>query len=226
MAAIDRDIPIPIYYQLKQIIKEQVSRRAIIFLKALVHEYHLVPPEVIDYTWNQAAHTFAAGGAALALGGTYEGFFIRQTASWDEAAFRERVGFVPIPAGPGGQPATLVGGMSYVLYRQSRVPQRALSLLGLTGQSQVLRPFCVRTGHIPPRIPVARELSPARDGFLAQTIPLLKSARARPAIPEYARVSEQFQMLIEDCLTERRSVDDAVSLTAEKISAITGVQLG
>jgi len=32
--------------------------------------------------------------------------------------------------------------------------------------------------------------------------------------------------LIEDCLAERRPVDDAVSLTAEKISAITGLQLG
>jgi len=199
------------------------SHRAITFLRSLVHEHHLASPQVTDYAWDQAAHTFAAGEAVLALGGTYEGFFIRRMAGWDEAELLERVGFVPIPAGPGGQPTALVGGMSYVVYRQSRMPEKASSLLELTGHPEILKPFCVRTGHVPPRIPVAKTLNPDEDGFLARTIPLLKQARARPSIPEYARVSEQFQSLIEDCLTGRRSVDQAVSLTAEKISAITGL---
>ena len=202
------------------------NRRAINFLRALVHEHRLAPPDVVNYAWDQAARTFASGQAALALGGTYESFFIRQTADWDKDAFLEHVGFAPIPAGPGGQPVTLVGGMSYGLYHQSRVPEKALSLLKLTGQPEVCRPFCIRTGQIPPRILVTRMLSPTENGFLAQTVPLLARARPRPAIPEYARVSEQFQTLIEDCLAERRPVDEVVSLTAEKISAVTGLQLG
>jgi len=202
------------------------GRRAIAFLRALVHEHRLAPPDVVDYAWDQAARVFASGQAALALGGTYESFFIRQTAGWDKAAFLEHVGFAPIPAGPGGQPVTLAGGMSYALYRQSHAPEKALSLLELTGRPEVCRPFCIRTGQIPPRILVTRMLSPTENGFLAQTIPLLARAKARPAIPEYARVSEQFQMLIEDCLSKRLPVDEAMSLTAGKISAITGLQLG
>jgi len=202
------------------------NRRAIAFLRALVHEHRLAPPDVMDYAWDQAARIFAAGQAALALGGTYESFFIRQTAGWDKDAFLEHVGFAPIPAGSGGQPVTLVGGMSYALYRQSRVPEKALSLLELTGRPEVCSPFCIRTGQIPPRILVTRMLSPTENGFLAQTVPLLARARPRPAIPEYARVSEQFQTMVEDCLAERRTVDEAVSLTAEKIGAITGLRLG
>ena len=202
------------------------GHRPIAFLRALVHEYGLVPPEVVDYSWGQAARLFASGKAVMALGGTHDGFFIRQTAGWDEDTFLERVGFTLIPAGPGGQAVTLVGGMSYVLYRQSRTPKKALSLLELTGRPEVLRPFCVRTGQIPPRVSVARTLSPTGDNFLARTVPLLERARARPAIPGYARVSRQFQNLIEDCLTGRRPVDEAVSLTAERISAITGLPPG
>lgn len=197
------------------------NHQAVEFLKALIHEYQLVPPAVTDFAWDEAAHSFAVGRAALALGGTYESFFIQQIAGWDEALFREQVGFVPMPAGPQGQPATLVGGMSYVIYRQTRAAQQALALLDLTGHPEILKPFSLRTGHVPPRLPIAESLTPEKDGFVAQIVPLLAQARARPTIPEYARVSAQFRTMIESGLAGRAEVDEIISLTAEKISAIT-----
>lgn len=199
------------------------SRRALTFLTSLVHSEKLVPPEVVEYAWDEAARTFAQGKAALAVGGTYESFFIRSLAGWDEPAFLDTVGFVPIPAAPEGWPATLVGSMSYVIYRQSQAPTRALALLDLAGREEVLGPYCERTGHYPPQIAVAHTLAKHDNGFLARAAPLLKIARARPAIPNFARVSEQFQALVEDCLTGRRSVDEAVPRTAELIAAITGL---
>ena len=55
--------------------------------------------------------------------------------------------------------------------------------------------------------------------------PLLEIARPRPAIPDFARVSEQFQALVEDCLSRRRTVAEAVPRTAELIAVITRLQL-
>lgn len=201
------------------------NRQALAFLTALVQTENLVPPAVTDYAWDQAARIFARGGAALAVGGTYESFFIRSSAGWDEPTFLEKAGFVPIPAGPGGRPVTLVGGMSYVIYRQSQSPAPALALLDLAEHDEVLSPFCLRTGHHPPRIAVARSLVEAENGFLARSAQLLDIARARPAIPGFARVSEQFRALVEDCLTGRRTVDEAVPRTAELIAAVTGLPL-
>lgn len=201
------------------------TRRALSYLTNLVHVEKVVPPEVTEYAWDQAARVFAAGQAALAVGGTYESFFICSSAGWDEQTFLERVGFVPIPAGPGGKPATLVGSMSYVIYRQSQAPAQALALLDLAGHSEVLLPFALRTGHHPPRIAAARSLAETSNGFLSEAAPLLNIARARPAIPDFARVSEQFQILVEDCLSARRPVDEAVPRTAELIGAITGLPL-
>lgn len=86
-------------------------------------------------------------------------------------------------------------------------------------------PFCKRTGHYPPQITVARNLIQAGNGFLGRAAPLLGIARARPTIPEFARVSQQFQALIEDCVTGRRQVEDAVCRTAELLAAITGLPL-
>ncbi|MGH2541757.1 MAG: hypothetical protein ACRDIB_03110, partial [Ardenticatenaceae bacterium] len=156
----------------------------------------------------------------------YESFFIRALAGWDEATFLERVGFVPIPAGPGGELTTLAGGMSFVIYRQSRAPAEALAILDIAGVGEVLGDFCLRTGQHPPRIPVAQALANGGTGFLARAAPLLAMARARPAIPEFSRVSEQFQTLVEDCLSGRRTVAEAVPRTAELMAAITGLPLG
>lgn len=198
------------------------SHHALTYLKGLIHEHGIAAPDVINYAWNQAAQVFAEEKAAFAIGGSYESFFIQRVAGWDDTAFKERVGFVPIPAGLEGQSAVLAGGMSYVVYRQSRAPKQALALLEMTGSPEVLKPFSLRTGHIPPRIPVLEELKPEEDGFVARTIPLIEIARARPIIPEYAQVSKQFQALIEDCLSGKREVSEAVSLTSERVSAITG----
>jgi ABC-type glycerol-3-phosphate transport system substrate-binding protein len=201
------------------------SQRALTFLTSLVQTEKLAPPEVVDYAWDEAARIFAKGEAALAVGGTYESFFIRSVADWDETVFQEKVGFVPIPAPAGGQSATLVGGMSYVIYRQSQTAGQALALLDLAGQDEILGPFSLRTAHHPPRIATAHNLAQAGNGFLGQTASLLKIARARPSIPDFARVSEQFQTLVEDCLTGRRAVTQAVPRTAEMIAAITGLPL-
>jgi ABC-type glycerol-3-phosphate transport system substrate-binding protein len=202
------------------------TRHALSFLKALFSEYHLVSPEVVNYTWDLSAQVFASGNAAMAIGGTYESFFIRENAGWDEAEFLEKVGFVPIPAGPTGEPTTLAGGMNYVLYHQSQSVEKSLTMLKMTVEADILKPFCVRTGQIPAQAQIAHSLSQDERGFVAKTIPLLERARTRPSLPGFARVSAQFRGLIEDCLTDRRSIDQAVTLTSEKITAITDLPLG
>jgi ABC-type glycerol-3-phosphate transport system substrate-binding protein len=198
------------------------SRAALAFLTELVRHEGLVPPEVVSYAWDQAATVFARGDAAMAVGGTYESFFIRARAGWDEAAFLEHVGFVPIPAGPGGQTAAMVGGNSFVIYRQSQAAAQAQALLKLLSTDAILHPFSSRTAHHSPLVSPTRAGEPG-DLFLAQAEPLLRLAKARPALPDYARVSEQFQLLVEDCLTGRRRVDPAVARAAELIAAITGL---
>ncbi|MCG8350649.1 MAG: extracellular solute-binding protein [Chloroflexales bacterium] len=199
------------------------SQQALHFLASLVQTEKLVSPEVVHYAWDGAAQMFAQGKAALAIGGSYESFFIRAQAGWDDAAFLEKVGFGPIPAAPGKQPAVLVGGMSYVIYHQSQHPVEALGLLDLASSEEILGSFSVHTGHYPSLIKAVQNLSKAGNGFLTEAASLLDIARSRPAHPDYARVSEQFQLLVENCLTGRVSATQAVPHTAEMIAAITNL---
>jgi ABC-type glycerol-3-phosphate transport system substrate-binding protein len=199
------------------------NKQALTFLASLVQTEALVSPDVVNYPWDGAARVFAAGKAVLAIGGSYESFFIRTQAGWDEATFLEKVGFGPIPAAAGQQPSALLGGMSYVIYNQSQFPVEAAGLLSLASSEEILGSFNVNTNHYPPLLKEVQNLSPTGNEFLAEAASLLEIARPRPAHPDFARVSEQFQLLVENCLTGRSSPTQAVPNTAERIAAITGL---
>ncbi len=199
------------------------SQQALEFLTSLVQTEKLVSPEVVNYAWDEATRMFAAGKAVMAVGGSYESFFIRTQAGWDDATFLEKVCFGPVPTAPGKQPAGLVGGMSYVIYHQSQHPSEALGLLDLASSEAISGPFNVHTGHYPPLIKAVEHLSKAGNGFLTEAASFLGSARPRPAHPDYARVSEQFQLLVENCLTGRVSTSQAVPRTADRIAAVTNL---
>jgi ABC-type glycerol-3-phosphate transport system substrate-binding protein len=199
------------------------SRQALTFLTSLVQTEKLVSAEAINYAWDESARLFANGKAVMAIGGSYESFFIRTEAGWNDATFLQKAGFAPLPTGLGRQPAALVGGMSYVIYNQSRFPAEALGLLNLASSEEITGSFSVQTGHYPPLIKTVQNLSKSGNDFLSEAASLLEIARPRPAHPDYARVSEQFQLLIENCLTGRELPGQAIPRTADRIAAITNL---
>jgi multiple sugar transport system substrate-binding protein len=202
------------------------TRRVIGFLRDLVNRYHVAPPEITTYEWNRAPRLFANGEVAMSIGGSYESALIKEAAGWDDNQFQASVGFVPIPAGPGGQQTTTAGGMSYAIYRQAGEPELALEILKIATSPKLMREFCLATGQNPPRISVHKALDPEREWFLYQTSKMLYSARARPLTPEFVRVSEQLRAMSENAISSRMTVDEAVQKAAEIISAITGLPQG
>jgi len=204
------------------VLDSPVTSQALTFLKGLVHTEKLASPEVVEYHWNSAVQAFANGEVAMALGGTYENYIIRSVVNWNMSAFLEHVGFVPLPAGPNGVPATLVGGMTYGLYRQSRHPTEALALLERMVTPEILKPFSLKTGHNSAYTTVAAMVRADEDGFLRQTAPLVAQSRSRPFLPSYERVSVHFQEMIEACLTGQLSCEVAARRAAERISGATG----
>ena len=207
------------------VLDSPASRRALNFLRRLAHEEGLASPSVVEQPWDGTWRALARGEVALALGGTYENFLIQSSAGWDAVTFLERVDFVPLPAGPQGAPATLAGGMTYGIYRQSNHPQEALGLLKLALTAPVLQAFSRQTGQHPAYIPVTETIDPHEDGFLRRTAPLLAHAGSRPSLPAYDRVSAQFQEMVELCLTGQLPVKTAVRRAAERIAGITGLPL-
>ena len=190
------------------------------FLIDLVHKYQVVSPEAVSFEWNRPAKLFAQEKVALAVGGSYEKALIQEVSGWDDETFREKVGCVPIPAAPGGKSASVVGGMVYVIFRQSKNANLALEILKNLMSPPLIREFCTETGRTPTRVSVVRTLDPEKNWFSYQVARFLQDAQSRPAIPQYAKVSEQFQLMIEKALAKRVTPQKAVKETRKIINVL------
>lgn len=205
------------------VLDSEATREALGFLTDLIDRDGVASPNVTEQPWDGTWRAFAQGKVVLALGGTYEHFLIQAEAGWDAAAFEKCVGFVPLPAGPGGHTATLVGGMTYGIYRQSEQAKEAVELLSLALSPAILKPFSLKTGQNPALATVAEAIGPDEDSFLRRTSRLLTEAGSRPSLPGYDRVSAQFQEMVEFSLRGELSVEAAVKRAAERIGGITGL---
>ena len=204
-----------------RVVLDEGARRALGFLFDLVHRYRVASPAVVSYGWKTVPKLFAQGEVAFAFGGTYEKGWIQETAGWDEDGFRERVGFAPIPAGPGGKQATTAGGMVYVLFRQSSHLSTALEILKIVSSPPLMKEFCRKTGRKPTRLSVMQTLHPEKDWFVYETSKLFKLAHVRPTIPQYIRVSEQLRTMLANVLLKKETVEQAISQTQAIIDALT-----
>ncbi len=200
----------------------EASRRALSFLRDLVWKHRVVSPEVVSYEWDKTPKLFAKGEFALAIGGSYESSIIREVSGFGDEDFRKRVGFVPIPASPGGRCTTTAGGMAYAVSANAHDPELVLNILKITTGERFMRAFCLSTGQNPPRISVQRSLDPEKNWFLFKTSAMIYNARVRPLTPEYRRISEQLQVLLENTISGKMDVDEAVRRTACNLEKIIG----
>ena len=205
------------------VLNSLAATSGVAFVANLVRKHGVASRNVVSHPWNGPALELAAGSVAMSIGGSYEGALIRAAAGWDEAEFLRRVGFVPIPSGPHGPQTTVLGGLSYGIFRQSSRAERALELVERASRSDVLRVFCAQTGQNPPTISTTRSLTPETEPFLHATAQLYNYARPRWPIAEYARVSAQLVRMFESAILGEAEPAEAVARAAAVISGITGL---
>lgn len=199
----------------------EAAAEALHFLRTLVDD-GLVAADSVVHDWDQPSHLLADRRVAMAFGGSYEARMFAASENLPIAHLDRRFGFVPMPAGPRGAPASVAGGMVYTVFRQAAQPALASRLLKHLYSAEQLAQMSRTTGQLPPRASAVSLLA-AEVPFLAATSAMLPSAVVRPATPTYPRVSAQLQAMLEAVLTGRLDPEAAAERTAELISAITGL---
>lgn len=194
----------------RQVALGEQAVHAVRFLVDLVHKHRVSPQEVAFYSWDQPARMFARGEVAFAVGGSYEKTRIQEIAGWKDQEFHDRVGCIPIPSHVQGKQATVAGGMTYVVFRQSKQSQLAFEVIKRVVSPDIMRGFCISTGRCPTRMSVVRSLDPTRNRFIKETAELLHMAYPRSSLADYFRVSEQFQIMMESAITRQLSPMEAV----------------
>jgi multiple sugar transport system substrate-binding protein len=193
------------------------------FLRGLIEE-GLMAADVVGHEWTRPIRLFAEGKAALSVGGSYEAQTLAEAFGVSMSELWERVGFIPVPGGPRGHPASVAGSMSYAIFRQAAQPQLAMRVLESAVAPHALAQLAQVTGRVPARRS-AVELAAPDLRFLSQSAEILGQAVTRPTIPLYPRVSTQLQAMLEAVLTGRLAPAEAARHAAELIEAITGLQI-
>ena len=159
----------------------------------------------------------------MTVGGTYEADVIAAAAGIGLDEVHEHFAFAPFPAGPAGSPATVAGGMVYVVFRQTRYPKEALELLERIIATDRLIDRARGQATIPPRYSAIEAMD---SPFITQAADLFSTAITRPIVPDYHLISTQVQNMVETVLTGQYAPSAAAERTAEVIAAITGLPLG
>lgn len=181
----------------------------------------VVAREAASYEWDQPIRLLAKGTATIAFGGSYDAPALAAATGLELDRLWEEFGFVPMPGGPGREPATLAGGMVYAIFHQAAHPDLSMQLLRRLTTPEALAAMARATAQIPPRAS-AVSLVAADVPFLADTAAMLEHALVRPAIPSYPRVSAQLQAMLESVIVGRHGPAEAAARAAELVSAITG----
>ena len=202
----------------------RAAAQALRFLRSLLDE-QLMPAEVVGYEWDRPVRLLAEGEAAFSFGGSYEARGLAEALGVSLQDLWEHVGFVPVPAGPEGAPASVAGTMICAVFRQASQPRVAMRLLEAAFAPQALARVARGTARIPARRSALALAAPGIP-FLAETGDMLERAVTRPATPLYPRVSAQLQAMVEAVLTGRLGAAAAARRAAEMIGAITGLPVG
>lgn len=199
----------------------RATAQALRFLRSLVDD-GLMSSEVLVYEWTRPIRLLAERKAVISFGGSYEARTVAESLGVPLDELWDHVGFMPVPAGPGGTPASVAGTMSYGIFRQAAQPRLAMRLLESAVAPGALARVARTTGRIPARRSAVALATPDHR-FLSQTAEMLERAVTRPTTPLYPRVSAQLQAMLEAVLTGRLGAAAAGRRTSELIGAITGL---
>lgn len=174
--------------------------QAIEFLKGTIGD--ISPPAVTTYVEEDTRNIFQNGRAVFMRNWPYVWTLIQQS----DGDIKDKIAVTPMVHAPGRSSAATLGGWGFAISRYSKDPERAWQFIQfLTRPGQLLQ-VQRRQGRIPSRLSM----------IPTEFLPILTSARPRPAIPEYAEASDILQRWLSAALTGRVSPQRATDEIARE----------
>jgi len=118
----------------------------------------------------------------------------------------------PVVHSPGHASASTLGGWGFAISKFTQNPDAAWQLVEFLTRPEQMSIIQSRLGRIP-----------ARKGLVPpEFAPILKSARERPAIAEYAQASDILQRWLSAALTGRVTSETALAKATRETRALLG----
>ena len=159
------------------------------------------------------------------FGRGYFSFYVN--GPWNIAEFRKRLPgtlaeawmTMPLP-GPAGPGASIAGGTSFVIFHRSRHKDAAWKWISYLSQSDVQARFHALTGDLPPRRSAWKGGALRDDRYARAFGDQLERAKPTPKVPEWERIATELQLVAEQMVDGRLSVDEAAAELDRRADAI------
>lgn len=141
------------------------------------------------------------------------------TGPWSVPLFRARVPDLAasrIPAGPAGSGST-VGGSNLVVLPSCADREAALDLLEFVASDEYQLRWSRALSQIPVTTKALGDAAGEADATLRVFMEQMRTARARPTLPNFEPVEQIFQAEMELALQGRRTLDEALTRIGEKL---------
>ncbi|MGH7233789.1 MAG: ABC transporter substrate-binding protein [Nitrospiraceae bacterium] len=179
---------------------------ALAFMRNLIREG--ISPELVSTADEEATRLLFADGRAIFMRNwPYVWSLLQQ----DDSPLRGQVGVTTLPAFPGYQPASALGGWMLAVPARSAHPRLAEEFIAFLSTPPVQQRLALELGYHPARRSVYADAALRRaHPSLDDVFPVLMAARPRPVTPYYLSLSQILQPELSAAIVGRKTAEAAL----------------
>jgi multiple sugar transport system substrate-binding protein len=191
---------------------------AVGFMGALVGP--VSPPSVATGDEETTRHLFGAGRAIFMRNWTYSWTLLNREGS----PVRGKVGVAPLPAFPGHESVSVLGGWLLAVPRRAAHPAEAKALMAFLASTEIQRRMAMELGYQPVRMSLYQDRELLRvQPWWRSLFPVLRAARPRPVTPYYLILSQILQPELSAAVVGTKSPHDALASARRHMAMIPGL---
>jgi multiple sugar transport system substrate-binding protein len=201
------------------VIDSAENRKALSFMHDLIARYAVTPPLVLSSVEEPTRHIFGNGRALFMRNWPYAWNAFQQR----ESPVRDKVGISVLPAFPGHDPASALGGWQLGVNRYSRHPEAAESLVRYLTSAHVQKRLALAVGYNPTRKVLYRDADLLRSQpLLGDLYQVFLKARPRPVTPYYMMLTDVLQPEFSAAISGIKTPEEALESARKQIVHILG----
>jgi multiple sugar transport system substrate-binding protein len=167
--------------------------------------------EVLSQDQQAIMLQFTAGKTAMVVNGTWQLPLVTKDAKF-------KWGVVPLPSNKQG--GTILGGENWAITSTSKVKDVAWDLIKYSQEPARLKDYLIASGRLPSRTDMIKDATWQNDNSMKVFADSMEVAKARAYGPNYPKVSDAVQEMLQQVLTGVKAPEEAVKETETKIKPL------
>jgi multiple sugar transport system substrate-binding protein len=170
---------------------------------------NVTPPNLAEIPTDRIRQNFQAGN--LVYGMTW-GYVWNRAETDADSTVKGKVGVVPLPGFTADKASTCIGGWQLAVSSFSKNKAEAVKFARYLSSPEVSKMQAIAASHLPVFPDVYKDADVLKaNPWFAEALPVVQTARARPVLPAYPKVSEVLRTNMNAFLAGSKTADAALA---------------